>query len=734
MEPTVDKESTGFFQDLHRRRIWHIAGAYIAAAWLGAEIISFLLEQASAPPWTFRLLAIVFVVGFPVAMVIGWVVQVQPDGSWAVDRVESQRPVVVGAIVLGLLVTAGLSWYSLPGMKDPNAYEPLPNSVAILPLEGTTNTAGERTIAETLYFALLKGLDQSRELTQVRLRLKSRPQDLTTFGREVRVGSLLDGRIVTAAGKQRIEMSLHDVAAGTVRWAQTFDWDPTDIMGIGNDIANSVLASMALPELDQERFSGTNNREAYDAYLLGEEAFASLLTHDLARAAEEFQRAIDLDPEFVAAYSGLSYALRTYTRFKGPPRSEREALMARAREASDTALAIDGNDPYALLDLAIWTENPELKIQILERALEVDPNHKRSYFYYGHLMWQDGQLEEAERLFRKALDYDPLDANMLADYGAILREQGRDDAADAEIEKTLRLQPELVQSHSYLSETEFYRGRNDLSMLHVRAAFAADPQFGVMAAWIANGYANMGGREEALAWMEHAIDLSPTSPVVWMHGMLMHRRLLDWDAAVAMAELALEYVPGYERARYILAADDIREGRVAPALEAFQELYPFLFSDEEVELRLPWQVGEATMVAHSLVWAGQDELAQAILQAAEKFLDHYCGDKPPATIRYWDCHWRISVAALQGDRERTLAMLREEIVERSRRYDIEEFAMPEFDFVREEPEFQELVEILKVDLAQQLQNVREMERRGEIAPAPAEVLAAYASASGGEGR
>ncbi|MEP5763750.1 MAG: tetratricopeptide repeat protein [Halieaceae bacterium] len=716
MEPGTERQEAGFVRELHRRRIWHIAGGYIAAAWLGAEIISFLLEQASAPPWSFRLLAIVFAVGFPVAMVIGWVIQVQPDGNWAIDRVESQQPVLIGAIALGLLVTAGLSWYSLPGMKDPNAFEPLPNSLAILPLQGTTNTASERTIAETLYTALLEGLDQSRELTQVRLRLISRPADITAFGREVRVAALLDGRIVNEGGRQRVDINLLDVADGSVRWTRSFDWDPTNIMTIGNDIANGVLSSMALPELEQEQFAGTDNRDAYDAYLLGQESFASLLTHDMAEAAEEFQRAIELDPQFVAAYTSLSYTLRLYARIKGPPRPEREALMARAREASDTALAIDSEDPEAVLDLAIWTENPKLKIQILERALELDPNHERSYFYYGHLMWQDGQLDEAERLFRKALDYDPLDANMLADYGYVLRERGRNAEADAEIEKTLRLQPELVQSHGYLSETEFYRGRNDLSLVHVRAAFAADPQYGARAAWIADVYANMGGREEALAWMELAIDLSPTSPAVWMHGILMHKRLFDWGAAVAMAVRALEYVPGHESARYTLAANEIREGRVAPALETFEELYPFLFSGEEIELELPWQLHGATMVAHSLVWAGEDELARRILRAASEFLDRHCGEKPPATIRYWDCHWRTSIAALQGDRERTLAVLREEIVERNRRYDIEEFDMPEFDFVRDDPEFTALVEVMRTDLAQQLQNVRQMEARGELAP------------------
>jgi len=70
----------GFFAELMRRRVLHIGGAYIAGAWLGAEILNFLFEQFQAPGWTYRLLAIVFVVGFPVAMALAWIIQVQEDG------------------------------------------------------------------------------------------------------------------------------------------------------------------------------------------------------------------------------------------------------------------------------------------------------------------------------------------------------------------------------------------------------------------------------------------------------------------------------------------------------------------------------------------------------------------------------------------------------------------------------------------------------------------------------
>ena len=76
---------TSFFGELKRRRVLQMGGAYIAGAWVGVEILHFLLEQFLAPDWTYRFVAIVFVIGFPLTMVLAWVLQVQDDGSWALD-------------------------------------------------------------------------------------------------------------------------------------------------------------------------------------------------------------------------------------------------------------------------------------------------------------------------------------------------------------------------------------------------------------------------------------------------------------------------------------------------------------------------------------------------------------------------------------------------------------------------------------------------------------------------
>src|SRR5210317_474031 len=139
---------TNLLTELQRRRVIPIAGAYIVIAWLATEIAGFLLEQSGAPGWILRVLAIAFVVGFPVTVVVAWVVQVEPGGKWALDSSKGRGKAVVAALAVGILVTAGLSWLIVPRIEDPPEYpdyDPLPNSVAIMPFLDPGMTPNEVT-------------------------------------------------------------------------------------------------------------------------------------------------------------------------------------------------------------------------------------------------------------------------------------------------------------------------------------------------------------------------------------------------------------------------------------------------------------------------------------------------------------------------------------------------------------------------------------------------------------
>jgi len=417
MTKTNGNPIAGFFAELMRRRVLHIGGAYIAGAWLGAEILNFLFEQFQAPGWAYRLLAIVFVVGFPVAMTLAWIIQVREDGSWAVDPSRGDHKTVAIAIVLGLLITAGLSWLIIPQREPEPVYEPLPNSLAVLPFADSGATPNERTVADTLYRSLMEGLEQSGELTLVRLSPGQHPDDLPAFGQSLGVAHLAVGQFTHSPAGARIEMQLLDVLLEEVIWSQAFDWDPTQIIEISNSIANGT----------------------------GEEHAAAWNAEMFAVAIEDYQRAIDLDRGYVQAYIGLAQSIYDLVDLSDLPQAEQEVLEERARVAVDIAQKLDRESAGAISLLGIGTENRQLRIQAFERALELDPNHYMSYYRYAMQMKEDGKLDESERLIRRAIRLRPMSARFRTELAGILRLQGREEEAQVEMEKSRAFQPDRTQ-------------------------------------------------------------------------------------------------------------------------------------------------------------------------------------------------------------------------------------------------------------------------------------------------
>jgi len=692
-----------------------IAGAYIAVAWLVTEIAGFLLQQAGAPPWSLRLLAIVFVVGFPAAVALAWVIQLQPDGKRAFDPSLGQGRIVMGVIVIALLATAGLAWLILPRIEDTPAipeYQPLPNSVAVLPLEVNDGTPNERTVAETLYTALLQGLNQSAELTQVRLRLKELPRDLPGLGRRMRVVGLLGGRTRRLPGGIRVEMELLDVARDRLRWSQTFEWDSTRIMETGTAIANGVLAAMNLPVITRQKFAGTDNRDAYDALLLGQQQFSSLNVNDVAAAVESFQRAIDLDPGYVRAYSSLGAALKMYGNVKGPSESERQSLNDRARQALERAMELDSNSADAISALAWISPEPQIRLRLLEHALELNPRHELSYHRLGWTMWTIGNLDKAARLFRKALELDPMNANQHHDLGELLWESGQPANAIAEINRSIELEPKMTENYQLLGLIQLWSyGRIDQSIIFGRKAYSLDPDAGAKASFLAGAYAGLGAREESLLWLNRGLQISPTSGWSFNMAYLCHLMLGDEAVALEYVRRLLEADPSDHRALFFLGQHDIGSGRAELALERWRRAYPNItFGDNPACNASNYHVLVA--YADNLMQAGHADRAKGLLQKCLPVLKQL-------RTRAWPEAFLSRSYALLGRKQAALKALHKEFIDDHRRIEaLLELSQPEYDFLRDEPEFQRLVAIVKKDLADQLHRIREMERKGELPPAP----------------
>jgi tetratricopeptide (TPR) repeat protein len=728
---SADPAPAGFFSELRRRRVLRIGGIYIAGAWLITEIASFLLEQAGAPVWALRLLAIVFVVGFPVALVLAWLIQVQPDGKWAVDSSKGHHRTVIAAIALGIAATAGLSWLILPrieGTATGPAYQPIPNSVAILPLTVAVGTPNERSIAETLLVSLSRGLDQSAGLILMDLRkLSEQPENLTEFGKSIKAAALLTGEILQAPGATRIRMDLLDVGQGEVTWSRTFDWDASRIGDTGSAIANDVLETMTLPALSRDAFTGTDNPDAYHAFLLGGQHAASLNITDLAMAMDEYQRAIDLDPGYVLAYVALAETIEYYRDLKSPEEADSKALEDRARQALETALALDPESAAAISHLG-WLSrrsgDRELAIEAYRHALELDPNHAKSYWRLGWGMlrygWtgiNTGNLEEAERLLRKALELDPLNARWRRTLARFLFDElGRDEEAYAELYRSIELEPRLWFNYYQLGFWEYLEyGRLDEALIHFRKAYALDPKNARGAWWIASIYGDFGAREQALAWMERALEAGPGGSLTWYVAYQVYYLLGFEDEAMDYAVRALELDPGSVWVLHAVGIWDIRQGRVEEALERWRLAFPLYTASDRPSIDAS-DLRPLLYYASNLMEAGETARASSLLEECLDVLDKWQKEHFVRESVALDLEQEI-YAALRF-KEETLAAMRTAIIDNQNYSGTWMYAYPMFDFIRQEPEFQELMAIMQANLARQYERIQEMERNGELPMAP----------------
>jgi len=711
--------SAGFLNELRRRRVLPVAGAYLAIGWLITEIAGFLLGQAGAPAWSVRLLALAFVGGFPVAVVAAWMIRRGPGGGLAPDSSRGQMRTLLATLAAGAVVTAVLAWLVLPRVAEPPSelsWRPMPDSLAIVPFDASGGTPNQRVVAETLYTALLEGLNRSRELAQVRLQPDVSASDPLALGRRVRVAALLFGRVSPKAGGTRVDLELLDVVRGTSLWSRSFDWDATRVIETGASIANDVLGSLELTPLSQDRFAGTDDREAYDALLLGHRNQRSFNADRLRAAMDDFQRAIDLDPGFVDAYVGLAQTIFVYLNIKGPAETERQALTERRRDVVETAFRLDEDHPDTLSLMGMLAENHELQVQMYERALELDPDSAQTYFRLAWARLQEANVDEGERLIRRALEYDPHNANYRSDLASVLWDLGRYDEARRELERSIGLDPRMAQNYQKLAAWNmFHYGRIDEAIINLREAFALDPEDGYTAGGIGVNYRHLGMKEEAFAWMEHSLELSPTSSWIWVMAAAVHKSFADREGAMAYYRRSLELAPGLTISLRELGFWDIRNERWGEARRRWGEAYPELVHPDDPVVT-PANIDAALWYSANLKQAGYGEEANRLIARCREVVAGLPPDSDLArTVR------EFLPDDVEPDPEQMLRDLREAIVERRKRAEID-LSRPEFDPIRQRPEFEELARILEDDLAWQRERLRELERNGQLPPAPGVVL------------
>ena len=469
------------FDELMRRNVFRVAIGYVITAWLLLQVVDLVLENINAPDWVMQVFMLALAIGFPLALFFAWAFEMTPEGvkrEADVDRSQSitsqtgqkmNRNIII-AMALALAYFAydkfsgpehdspvqtappsGETVAETNSVTTPQAPEIDEKSIAVLPLVNRSVNPEDAFFAEGLHDELLTQLSRISALRVISrtsvMGYAGTTKRIPEIAGELGVKTLLEGGVQRSGNRVRINVQLIDASNDEHLWAEVYDRELTanNLFDIQSDITQAIAKALQAVLTGEEQQNleqkPTENLEAYAYYLRGkaESKGYGRQNQDIERTIVSFQAAIDLDPQFAAAYASL--AIDWTELFWGTNKLGNELQLALkalqhaqalAPESPDTLTAEGYYHYWGHLDYA-------QAIAAFDRALEREPGNYLALRGKAYALRRLGSFDESIALMEKAISMDPLDAEMPTDLAYTLMHTGQIERATALIDRSFKL-------------------------------------------------------------------------------------------------------------------------------------------------------------------------------------------------------------------------------------------------------------------------------------------------------
>jgi len=779
-----------WLSELRRRGVFHVTGLYAVGAWALVQLVDAISGPFPLPETALRLIWFAALLGFPVALVFGWRYDITKSGIVRTHRRLSHgEDVPIGRADYGFIgalafVMVGIAGMTAVGVLDaigeaklraaagPETFEPPANSIAVLAFENMSSDPEQEYFSDGISEEILNVLAQIKGLKVIArhssFSFKGKDDDIATMARQLNVRHILEGSVRTSGDQVRITAQLIDAKDSSHRWSQTYDrdYDAENLFRIQSEIARAIADRLRLTftSEDEARLARvpTKNTEAYAAYLFGRERLKKRKVAELADAVGQFSLAIELDPKFAAAYAGLADACHIYEAWSGGLRSEHcPSSLAEREQLARKALELDAESAEAWLSLgtSLWEravdmheteQHPAIydkfqeSIAAYERGLQLNPTLSEGYLSYGHnLMWIHAYPDPPfgwskawkagrwQSVFDKGLEVDPLSISLHRAKSWYPITVSSKEEAKYHAHRMVEIAPDSPLGYSQVGKQEWeLDGRIDQSILWLTKSMQIDPQNPETPGLIGLAYSALGDSDIALAYFHLAkVIIAPANKPA-------HERLLAEQAVVRLVsgEYDVNQVgdllpPLSEPTSYIGMAlgifVDLTTGRPADALSRMEAYSPECIGVEAI----PAEQGNCPV---ELVRAYQElsdhqaarALSEVVLRRTEIAIHDF-----PVT---WT-HFRYARDLATAGRAAAALDVLEGLVTSGWRGDSYNKHLRfylccdvGFDAIRDHERFRAIAATIEADMAQQLENVREMQHRGEV-PTLEEVRALVAT-------
>ncbi|PYI71365.1 MAG: hypothetical protein DMF08_08790 [Verrucomicrobia bacterium] len=541
-----------FFGELKRRNVYKVGVAYAIVAWLLMQVASQIFPFFEIPNWVVRLIILLLVIGFPIALIIAWAFEVTSEGIKRTETADaaglrSHGGAWIYVVLIGAALSVGLFFVGryTAGNATRQVSEvttAIPEkSIAVLPLINESGDPKDEYFSDGLSEELIAALAQISGLKVIgrssSFRFKERHEDPKAIGQKLGVSTLLEGTVRKQNDRVRIVAELVNAGDGIALWTRTFDRELRDIFTVQQEIARAVAESLKVTLLGSNEKSAqmaSNSVQAHNAYLQAHFHFQRRNLEDYRKAITYFDQAIQFDPNYALAYAERA---EVWTMI-GDLAGERATAYPKARSDAEKAVEIAPALAEAHAALGWVRFFGEWKfaegLRELKRAKELSPANPTANDLLARVIVYLGHIDEAERQAREAVELDPLSVATQFNLARVLLYAGKLEEADAAGRKIAELQPSSSSSHRWqvfvaverrdgdtaLREAQLepdgdFR-RFELALAHyVRGdRKAADAALAELVTTgrkgldyqIAQAYAVRGERDKAFEWLQIAFD------------------------------------------------------------------------------------------------------------------------------------------------------------------------------------------------------------------------------------
>ena len=441
---------SGFFEEVKRRKVYRVAAAYIIAAGGIIQLASAAFPAWELPNWALRLVIVLLLIGFPIALILGWAFDVTPQGIRTTPTFAPKAKLRRNLLVLvaaGVLVSAIAGFFLL--LPRASAHK-IDKSIAVLPFENLSDEKENAYFADGIQDDVLTNLSKIGELKVISrtsvMPYRGKASNVREIGKALGVATILEGSVRRIGNRVRVNVQLINADSDEHIWAEDYDRDLTDVFAIQTDLAQKIVgqlqAKLSPGEKAQMERKPTENGEAYLAFVQAHNLSCAFEDFDKLKQSEQlYERAIELDPNFALALAWSSqlqsWLVHTFDRTL----ERRE----KARALAERALQLQPDLPEAHLALGYsyyYGDNnydAALKeFQIAQRGL---PNESYAYLAIGAIQRRQGKWAESTANIEKAVSLNPKDSWPLQNLASNYQMVRNYDAANKTIDRALALDP-----------------------------------------------------------------------------------------------------------------------------------------------------------------------------------------------------------------------------------------------------------------------------------------------------